>query len=289
VEYARARQTWERLYEATQLKGDGETHPLLSPEDEFADFQTWDFGNLDLSGAKTPEMLPGEYARSGLLRGLQLEAELGVNPFKFGLQAGTDTHTALSTVDEDNFFSTFTTYEPSAERATHPAKSNQALGIEGYAGWQYSAAGITVVSAPENTRGAIFDAMERREVYATTGPRMRARLRHCDPRNCPRRREAGGSRPTALGRWRCTDHRARGRVRGVTATSDAADDNQRRETPRSRLAAAQALRAGATPRSRAARRATTASSGSACSTSGHSTPAGARRSSSGSPGACRSC
>jgi hypothetical protein len=83
-EYAEQRQKWERLYEVTQYKGDGEAHPLLSPEDEFADFETWDFGNLDGTEAKTPEMLPGEYARSGLLRGLQLEAQLGVNPFKFG-------------------------------------------------------------------------------------------------------------------------------------------------------------------------------------------------------------
>ena len=92
ADYAATRQKWERLYEATQMKGDGETHPLLSPEDEFADFETWDFGNLDMSQAKTPEMLPGEYARSGLLRGLQLEAELGVNPFKFGLVGASDTH-----------------------------------------------------------------------------------------------------------------------------------------------------------------------------------------------------
>ncbi len=90
--YAEARQKWERLYEVTQLKGDGEAHPLLSPEDEFADYETWDWGNLDLSVTKTSQMLPGEYARSGLQRGLQLEAELGVNPFKFGLIGATDTH-----------------------------------------------------------------------------------------------------------------------------------------------------------------------------------------------------
>ena len=97
----------------TQYKGDGEAHPLLSPEDEFADFETWDFGNLDVSQAKSTDMLPGEYARSGLLRGLQLEAQLGVNPFKFGLRGGAPTPTpALSTIDEDNFFGKFTTYEP---------------------------------------------------------------------------------------------------------------------------------------------------------------------------------
>jgi hypothetical protein len=174
--YAEQRQKWERLYEVTQYKGDGEAHPFMSPEDEFADFETWDFGNLDVSEAKTPEMLPGEYARSGLLRGLQLEVKLGINPFKFGFDGATDTHTALSTIDEDNFFGKFTTYEPGPERAAHAGKSNPELGIIGSGGGDYSAAGTTAVWANENTRAAIFDAMERRETYATTGPRMRVRF-----------------------------------------------------------------------------------------------------------------
>ena len=173
--YAEERQKWERIYEVTQLKGDGEAHPLLSPEDEFADYETWDFGNLDGTQAKTAEMLPGEYARSGLLRGLQLEASLGVNPFKFGLEGATDTHTGLSTIDEDNFFGKFTTYEPSPERAAHAGKPSPA-GITMPGGGDYSAAGLTAIWATENTRGALFDAMERREVYATTGPRMRVRF-----------------------------------------------------------------------------------------------------------------
>jgi hypothetical protein len=174
-EYAEQRQKWERLYEATQYKGDGESHPLLSPDDEFAGYETWDFGNLDGSEAKTPDMLPGEYVRSGLLRGLQLEAELGVNPFKFGLEGATDTHTGLSTVGEDNFFGKFTTYEPGPERAVHAGKPSPA-GITMPSGGDYSSAGLTAVWATENTRGAIFDAMERRETYATTGPRMRVRF-----------------------------------------------------------------------------------------------------------------
>ena len=173
--YAEERQKWERIYEVTQYKGDGEAHPLLSPEDGFADFETWDFGNLDGTQAKTPEMLPGEYARSGLLRGLQLEAKLGVNPFKFGLEGATDTHTGLSTVEEENFFGKFTTYEPSPERAAHAGKPSPA-GIAMPSGGDYSSAGLTAVWASENTRGALFDAMERREVYATTGPRMRVRF-----------------------------------------------------------------------------------------------------------------
>ena len=175
VAYAEQRQKWERLYEATQYKGDGESHPLLSPEDEFADFETWDWGNLDMSVVKKPQMLPGEYVRSGLQRGLLLEASLGVNPFKFGLVGATDTHTGMTTPDEDNFFGKFASYEPNPERVTHTSKANPELGIS-YKSWQYSAAGVTAVWATENTRGAIFDAMEQRETYATTGPRIRVRF-----------------------------------------------------------------------------------------------------------------
>jgi hypothetical protein len=175
ADYAAARQKWERLYEWTQLKGDGEAHPLLSPEDEFADFETWDYGNLDASERKTPEMLPGEYARSGLLRGLEMAAELGVNPFKFGADGATDTHTGLTTVQEDNFFSKFTAYEPNPERASHVGRTYPD-GETAYESWIYSAAGLTAVWATENTRGAIFDAMERRETYATTGSRMTVRF-----------------------------------------------------------------------------------------------------------------
>ncbi|MCP4385660.1 MAG: DUF3604 domain-containing protein [Hyphomicrobiales bacterium] len=174
-DYAAQRSKWERLYEATQIKGDGEAHPLLSPEDEFADFETWDYGNLDASVEKTPDMLPAEYARSGLQRGLMLEEKLGVNPFKFGLVGASDTHTGLTTPDNDNFFGKFTAYEPSPERATHVSKT-YADGSVALNAWQYITAGLTAVWAEENTRGALFDAMERREAYATTGPRMRVRF-----------------------------------------------------------------------------------------------------------------
>ena len=173
--YARARSQWERLYEATQIKGDGEAHPLLSTEDEFADFETWDYGNLDASVIKTPEMLPGEYARSGLQRGLLLQKKLGTNPFKFGLVGASDTHTGLTTPDNDNFFGKFTTYEPNPERAIHVSKK-YADGSVALNSWQYITAGLTAVWAENNTRGALFDAMERREAYATTGPRIRLRF-----------------------------------------------------------------------------------------------------------------
>lgn len=175
AEYAAVRQKWERLYEATQIKGDGEAHPLLSTEDEFADFETWDWGNLDASQAKTKDMIPGEYARSGLLRGLALEAKHGVNPFKFGLVGASDTHTGLTAPDNDNFFGKFSAYEPNVHRANHVAKDNKETGVS-YRSWRYITGGLTAVWAESNTRGAIFDAMERREAYATTGPRIRVRF-----------------------------------------------------------------------------------------------------------------
>ena len=173
--YARARIRWEPLVEATQPKGDGEAHPLLSPNDEFADFETWDTGNLDLSQAKTEEMIPGEYVRSGLKRGLLLSSRIGVNPYKFGLIGSTDIHTGLSTVDNDNFFGKVTADEPRPKRSTHIAKTGMDGQLTRY-GWEYTAGGLAAVWAKENTRESIFDAMKRKETYATTGPRMRVRF-----------------------------------------------------------------------------------------------------------------
>ena len=119
-EYAENRMRWEPLYECTQIKGDGETHPFLSPNDEFANFERWDKGNLDLSVLKKPEMLEFEYARSALKNGLKMEAELGVNPYKFGLVGSTDAHTALATADDDNFFGKTSSSEPNQpERRIH--------------------------------------------------------------------------------------------------------------------------------------------------------------------------
>ncbi len=172
-EYAENRMRWEPLYEATQIKGDGETHPFLSPNDEFANFEKWDKGNLDLSELKKPEMLEFEYARSALKNGLKLEKELGVNPYKFGLVGSTDSHTALATAEEDNFFGKATPYEPSATRATHPFVK---LGDRVIMGWEMTCSGYAAVWAQENTRESLFDAMKRKEVYATTGPRMVVRF-----------------------------------------------------------------------------------------------------------------
>src|SRR5678809_1085895 len=119
-EYAETRAKWERLYEATQINGDGESHPFLSPNDEFANFERWDKGNLDLSEAKKPAMLEFEYARSALKNGLKMEAELGVNPYKFGMVGSTDAHTGLAAVEENNFFGKTSSSEPSPTRWEHP-------------------------------------------------------------------------------------------------------------------------------------------------------------------------
>jgi hypothetical protein len=172
-EYAETRAMRERIYEVTQIKGDGETHPFLSPNDEFANYERWDKGNLDLSEKKKPEMLEFEYARAALRNGLKLEQELGVNPYKFGMIGSTDAHTGLAAIDEDNFWGKFATSEPSPTRATHPlVKAENGVIM----GWEETASGYAGVWATENTREALFDAMQRKEVYATTGPRMVVRF-----------------------------------------------------------------------------------------------------------------
>ncbi|MGI9308340.1 MAG: DUF3604 domain-containing protein [Gammaproteobacteria bacterium] len=175
LDYAQRRQEWEPLYETTQIKGDGETHPhpLVSPEDEFADYENWDVGNLDLSEIKKPEMLPGEYARSGLKRGLEFEEKLGVNPYKFGQIGSTDSHTSLPTADEDNFFGKHSGNEPSPERTSLPLLETDNGVIMEY---QMAASGYAAVWAQENTRESLWDAMKRRETYATTGSRMTVRF-----------------------------------------------------------------------------------------------------------------
>ncbi len=172
-EYAKTRAMWEPLYEVTQIKGDGEAHPLLSPNDEFADYGTWDRGNLNLSEAKSNDMLAHEYARSALALGLKIEQDLGTNPYKFGMIGSTDSHTSLATADEDNFFGKHSGSEPSPERMKHPFAKFGDLAIYG---WETVASGYAAVWATENTREALFDAMARRETYATTGPRMLVRF-----------------------------------------------------------------------------------------------------------------
>jgi hypothetical protein len=172
-EYAKTRAMWEPLYEVTQIKGDGEAHPLLSPNDEFADYGTWDKGNLNLSEPKSDDMLVHEYARSALALGLQIEQDLGTNPYKFGMIGSTDSHTSLATADDDNFFGKHSGSEPGPDRMEHPFAK---FGDTAIYGWETVASGYAAVWATENTREALFDAMARRETYATTGPRMLVRF-----------------------------------------------------------------------------------------------------------------
>jgi hypothetical protein len=174
-EHARRRAHWEPVVEVTQIKGDGEAHPFLSPEDEFADFGDagWEYGNLTLEGSKEPEMFAGEYAREALKRGLVFQATLGTNPFKFGMIGSTDAHTSLSAIEEESFFGKNPLYEPRADRTTHLSRERD--GKRRY-GWHYNSAGFAGVWAHENTRESLFDALRRREVYATTGTRMTVRF-----------------------------------------------------------------------------------------------------------------
>jgi hypothetical protein len=174
-ELARQRIQYEPLIEVTQIKGDGEAHPMLSPNDEFADYEKWDRSNLNGTEVKKPEMLQWEYAREALKTGLMLERKIGVNPYKFGMVGSTDAHTAMAAVEEENFFGKHSGVEPEPHRWEHVVieAPDPKLTIKG---WQQAAGGYAAVWAIENTREAIFDAMKRKETYATTGPRMTVRF-----------------------------------------------------------------------------------------------------------------
>ena len=169
-EYAEARVRWEPLLEVTQVKGDSETHPFVSPNDRYADFERWDEGNIALTADKADWMFAQEYARPALAKGLAYRQSLGANPYQFGLIGATDSHTGYSAVSEDNFFGKFRSTEPSAERMF--TKMAQVLNEN----WRLSASGLTGVWATENTREGLFDALQRKEVYATTGSRIQLRF-----------------------------------------------------------------------------------------------------------------
>jgi len=173
--YARTRMRFEPIVEVTQQKGDGEAHPFLSPDDEFADFETMDRGNIDGSVAKTPDMLSREYGRSALLEGLRLGKRLGANPYKFGMIGSTDNHTALPTSREENNFSKAHLVEPSPDRAQHALIEGVVPELSIFE-VDVGASGLAAVWARENTRESIWDAMERKEVYATTGTRLTVRV-----------------------------------------------------------------------------------------------------------------
>jgi len=177
--YSERRMRFEPVYEVTQIKGDGEAHPALSPNDEFADYGTWDKGSFGPE-PKTPEMLPREYAREAWKRGMAYEASLGANPFKFGVIGSTDSHTGLATTQEDNFFGKVTMVEPTSDpvrfeeaitgRMTPDDPSDDIIHA------QALASGLAAVWARENTREGIWDAFARKEVFATTGTRIRVRV-----------------------------------------------------------------------------------------------------------------
>ena len=164
-DYAEARMRWEPIAEVTQIKGDSETHPSLSPDDPFADFERWDEFNISNTTKTTPEMYPGSYARSALQRGLALERRVGANPYAFGMIGSTDDHTSLATAEEDNFFGKFANSEPGIRTG-----DSRMAGLN--ADWELGASGLAAVWAPQNTRDDLFASMKRREVYATTGSRI---------------------------------------------------------------------------------------------------------------------
>ena len=174
-ELVEIRSRWEPVTEVTQIKGDSESHPFLSPNDEFAGYGDagWDSGNLSLQELSTPEMYAGEYAREALKRGLLLEQKLGANPYQFGMIGSTDSHTGLSTADDDNYFAKNVLVEPRPQRVSTITK--QYSGVTRY-GWHYLAGGYAAVWATQNSREALFDAIQQREVYATTGPRITVRF-----------------------------------------------------------------------------------------------------------------
>ena len=175
-EYARMRTRYEPLHEMTQMKGDSETHPILSPDDEFSDHENMDRSNLTGSIPMTEEMFPGSYARSALKRGMELQSELGINPFKQGFIGSTDSHTSLATAEEDNYFGKASMLEPGPDRWEHVLiESTTDPSLTSYAS-DTSSAGLAAVWSTKNTRASIFEAMQRRETYATTGPRMTVRV-----------------------------------------------------------------------------------------------------------------
>jgi Protein of unknown function (DUF3604) len=178
ADYARRRQRWEPLYEGTQIKGNGEMHLLLSTFDKFANYYRWERRNFG-TASKTPTLLPREYARSALQRGLAYEAKLDVNPFKFGMIGSSDSHTSLAGTAEDNFYGKAAPFEPGSgnphfnETIIQPLEKMEGTRQFGY---ESLASGLIGVWARANTREEIFDAMKQHEVFATTGSRMRLRM-----------------------------------------------------------------------------------------------------------------
>lgn len=169
AQYARRRMSWEPISEVTQIKGDSETHPTLSPEDTFADFETYAHYIQQEAQEYTPTA--GDYVRSGLKRGLAIEEQVGVNPYKFGMIGSTDSHSGLSSPEENNFWGKF-----ARDSTPETKRTGDSIGESSVNGWNMSASGLAAVWAQDNTREEIFAAFQRKEVYATTGTRLKVRL-----------------------------------------------------------------------------------------------------------------
>ncbi|MDG2048409.1 MAG: DUF3604 domain-containing protein [Halioglobus sp.] len=164
-DYVALRSKWERIAEVTQIKGDSETHSKFSPEDTFADFEIYPYYIQRRWTEYNPQR--GDFVREALKQGLELEATLGQNPYRLGVIGSTDSHTALSSAEEDNFHGKLATDSIPINKTTTFNDDGP-----GSSGWAMSASGMAAVWAESNTRSDIMDALERREVYATTGPRI---------------------------------------------------------------------------------------------------------------------
>jgi hypothetical protein len=188
-EYAHLRMRNEPLVEVTQVKGTSETHPLLSPNDEWADFEIMPY-RIATTLYSEPN---GSYARQAYLRGLMLEERIGANPYKFGLVGASDTHTGAGSFEEGNYFAKIGILDavawqrgsiPLPEEAARAAEQNNMQSAKEVEGEIYregaqqfwGASGLAAVWAEENTRDSIFDAFRRKETFATSGPRLRVRV-----------------------------------------------------------------------------------------------------------------
>ena len=196
VEYAKKRMRNEPLVEITQVKGTSETHPLLSPDDEWADFEIMDVR----VGSRPPTYSKpsGSYVREAYLNGLTLEFTKQGNPYKFGLIGSSDTHVVASSLDESNYWSKVGLLDGDPEnRGSVPLKEENIARLDEYmrafnqpistvsleqgeyanTGFtQWGASGLAVAWAEENTRESLFAAFRRKETFATTGPRISVRF-----------------------------------------------------------------------------------------------------------------
>lgn len=176
ADYAQMRVKWEPVAEITQIKGDSETHPNISPDDEFADFETYEFHIQQGEAQYDYPASNADYIRGALKNGLKIEQNVGVNPYKFGVIGSTDAHTGLASAEEDNFWGKMATDSIPENKERPRAADGETARNNWPGGWNMSASGLAAVWATENTREAIFAAFKRKEVYATTGPRIRVRF-----------------------------------------------------------------------------------------------------------------